>query len=82
MKLKCVWEYNGKHENYVQFHVRWFGDENDRKHKIDKKFDGTAKKELLLEWELSNGIQNKSGYQFNKQVCTFYMFFYLNYFNF
>ena len=73
VRLKCVWGYKGNSKN-VEFHVRWFGDEQDAEPKIQRMLDGTAKREYLLEYAWSDGFKfNKNGYEFGKQVCIPYI---------
>ena len=69
VRLKCVWNYKGDTKN-VEFHVRWFGDENKTKHNIEKMFVGNANREFVFHfaWDVDTGKKNNTGYELGKQV--------------
>ena len=73
VRLKCVWAYDGN-ASLVEFHVRWIGNESDPKRQINKKFNGTDKKEYLYEHEYAGkGLfdpPDHHDYAFNNEVCT------------
>ena len=72
VRLKCSWEYDGN-ASFVEFHVRWIGDEMDPNRRIEQIFNGTDEKVFLYEHEYAGkGDADRPDaheYAFNKEVC-------------
>ena len=68
VRLKCVWEYDGN-SSFVEFDVRWIGDEFNRNRQINKTFNGNDEREYLYEYQFAFGLYDNRNYEFNKEVC-------------
>ena len=73
VRLQCVWDYKKSNRNNVQFQARWFGDEKDTTHKIQKSFSANDTWEYVIDFaydvaSFPNFKFNKSGYELNKKV--------------
>lgn len=75
MRLKCSWEYDGN-ASFVEFHVRWIGDEMDPNRRIEQIFNGTDEKVFLYEHEYAGkgnfDYPDAHEYAFNKEVCCIF----------
>jgi hypothetical protein len=73
VKLKCIWKYDGN-PSFVEFHVRWIGDESNPNRQINKTFNGNEIREYLYEHEYAQkgpfDQPDARNYAFNKEVCT------------
>ena len=73
VQLNCSWVYNGN-SSLVEFRVRWIGDKEDTKRRIERDFDGMEQREYFYDFQWSDGNGNfrdsptTYGYQFNKEV--------------
>ncbi len=65
--LKCFWISPGNLTN-VEYQARWYGDAKDLQPTIEADFTGLQFAEFLFQPKILNGVVNKIGYEFHKNV--------------